>query len=207
MLIHHFWEIVLGSKVKIKILRVLSKYHAKKFTIRELARLTHTSHTPVLKSLPDLQEMNLIRLEKHGTANLLTLNTKSHLLPILSSLFRTETDTKQELKRELAKLLPQTKMTALFGSIAKETEIMNSDIDLLIVTDAKKKIEAAIDEARKEITEKFGNLLSPKIFTEAEFKAKRNQPFAKDLSKRYEIISGKDFIKKWWMNDKNEKRE
>lgn len=207
MLIHHYWEKALGSKVKIKILRVLCRYPHKKFTVRELSRLIHTAHTPVLKSLPDLQEMNLIRLEKHGTANLLTFNTKSHLFSLLSSLFITENGTKQELKRLLATLLPRTKMIALFGSICTETETANSDIDLLIVANTKKKIEKDIDEMRKNITDKFGNLLSPKIFTEAEFKANKNKPFAKDLINGYEIISGKDLIKKWWTDDKNQKRE
>lgn len=203
MLLHHYWEKALGSKVKVKILRVLCKYPSKRFTIRELARLIHCTHTPVLKSIPDLQEMNLIRLEKHGTANLLTFNTKSYLFSLLHSLFIAETSTKQELKKELATLLPETKMVALFGSICAGTETAHSDIDLLIVTNTKKKIKKEIDEMRKNMTDKFGNLLSPKIFTEAEFKANKNKPFAKDLINSYEIISGKDLIKKWWTNDKN----
>ncbi len=207
MLIHHYWEKVLGSKVKTKILRVLCRYSHKKFTVRELSRLIQTAHTPVLKSLPDLQEMNLIRMEKHGTANLLTFNHKSHLFPILHSFFKCEEDTKLELKRELARLLPRTTMVALFGSICTGTETAHSDIDLLIVTNTKKKIEKAIDEMRKKITEEFGNLLSPKILTGAEFKANKNKPFAKDLINSYEIISGKDLIKRWWIDDKNEKRE
>src|SRR3989338_854394 len=196
MLIHNFWETVLGSKVKIKILRVLSTYPIKRFTVRELARLAQSSHTPVLKSLPDLQEMNLIRMEKHGTANLITLNPKSKLVLHLKNLFATETSFKDELKKKIAKIVPKSEMIVLFGSVARGNEKMNSDIDVLIISNNKKKIEYYINEARKKITEEFGNLISPMILTEKEFKAKQNQPFAKDLIKSYEIISGKDLIKR-----------
>ncbi len=207
MLIHNYWEKVLGSRVKIKLLRVLCRYPHKKFTIRELSRLMHTAHTPVLKSLPDLQEMNLISMEKHGTANMLFFNTKSILFPILGLLFRNEAGTKLELKKELAKSLPQAKMIALFGSIPAEMETASSDIDLLVVSNNKRETEKAIEVLRKEITERFGNLLSPNILTEAGFKSKRNLPFAKDLIKHYEIVSGQDLIEKWWVHDKNEKRK
>ena len=123
MLIHNFWETVLGSKVKIKILRVLSTYPIKRFTVRELARLAQSSHTPVLKSLPDLQEMNLIRMEKHGTANLITLNPKSKLVLHLKNLFATETSFKDELKKKIAKIVPKAEMIVLFGSVARGNEI------------------------------------------------------------------------------------
>ncbi len=198
MLLHHFWETVLGSKVKIKMLRVLCRYPAKKFTVRELARLAHSAHTPVLKSLPDLQGMNLIRVEKHGTANMITFNAKSHLWASLQKLFTAESGLKNELKREIAIIAPKVEMAVLFGSAAQGTEKMNSDIDVLIVSNNKQEIKRALEEARKNMAEEFGNLLSPLVFTEKEFKANRNKPFARDLSKSYEIISGKDLIKRWW---------
>src|SRR3989338_145299 len=201
MLIHNVWEMVLGSKVKVKIARVLCKYPAKRFTIRELARLIQGSHTPVLRSLPELQGMNLIRMEKHGTANLITLNTKSNLTGPLQMLFTNELKVKIRLKNRIAALIPGASMIAWFGSMVRGNETMNSDIDLLIVSNNKKKIKSVIENTRKGITEECGSLISPIIFTEREFKAHKNKPFAKDLINNYEILAGKDLVKAWWIDD------
>ncbi len=199
MLLHNYWQIVLGSKVKVKVLRVLCRYPTKKFTIREISRLCHSTHTPVIKTIPHLQQMNILHIEKHGTANIITLNTKSVLVPVLQQMFTTEYETKKNLIKRLAQIIPSVKMVALFGSIAKALESVDSDIDILIVAENKKEIMSKIDERRNKIITEFGNLLSPLILTELEFKRKKNTPFAKDLIKNYEIIQGEDLIKKWWL--------
>ena len=62
-----------------------------------------------------------------------------------------------------------------------------------------------LEEARKNLSEEFGNLISPLVLTEKEFKTSKNRPFAQDLKYNYEIIAGEDFIKRWWIDDKNKK--
>ncbi len=201
MLLHLYWENVLGSKVKVKILRALCRYPTKRFTVRELARIIETAHTPVLKSLTELQEMNLIRMEKHGTANMITMNSKSHLYNNLTAIYNLEKDTTKQLKEKIKKLIPKVAMIALFGSIAQKMEKAGSDIDLMIVVDDKEKMKDAIDNARREITDEFGNLLSPIILTLSEFKKKKSLSFAQEAMKNYEIILGDDLIKRWWKHD------
>lgn len=201
MLLHLYWENVLGSKVKVKILRALCRYPIKRFTVRELARIIETAHTPVLKSLTELQEMNLIRMEKHGTANMITMNSKSHLYNNLTAIYNLEKDTTKQLKEKIKKLIPKVAMIALFGSIAQKMEKAGSDIDLMIVVDDKEKMKDAIDNARREITDEFGNLLSPIILTLSEFKKKKSLSFAQEAMKNYEIILGDDLIKRWWKHD------
>ena len=200
MKFHNYWETVLGSRVKIQILRALCRYPGKKFTVRELARIAGVSHTPVLKAVGDLQKMNLLLLEKHGTANLLTLNQQSYLYSAVKSFFSQETESRNKLIKRIRDCLPEVDMAVLFGSIQKGTERTDSDIDLLIVAH-KKEVKAALEECRKKISQEFGNLLSPVIFSEKEFKQARNQPFAKDLQSSYTIIKGQDLIKSWWKHD------
>jgi len=199
MLYHNYWEKVLGSQVKVKILRALLRYPAKKFTIRELAKFIGVSHTPVLRSLNDLQGMNLINLEKHGTANLLTFNAESHLHQVLADLFSFEQQTANHLITQLKSTLPPVKMAVLFGSVPKAAEKMDSDIDLLIIAEDKKKIEKELDEKQLSAIKEFGNLLSPLILTLSEFKKKKHAPFAKDLIKSYVLIKGEDLIKRHWI--------
>jgi len=145
MLFSKYIEILLGSKVKVKILRALFRFQTKIFTSRELAKQIKVSHTAVLKSLTDLQGMNIIKIETHGTSNLITLNKESHLSSPIGNLFNFELETLQNLKEEIRKILPKAKSVALFGSIALKKEKANSDIDLLIITKDKSEVIEIID--------------------------------------------------------------
>lgn len=203
MQFHNYLEKTIGSKVKVKILRALFRHPSKKFTARELAASISATHTPVLRSLGDLQGMNLIRLEKHGTANVLELNTACHLHPILKDLFSFEQQTLEHAVNRLKTALPPVEMAALFGSLQTGTEQMDSDIDIIIVTEDKAKTENELDAKHPEIIKEFGNLISPIILNLHEFKRKKDTPFAKDLAKNYTLIKGKDLIARYWLDGKN----
>lgn len=201
MLLHHYWEPVLGSQVKMKVLRVLCRYPSKSFTLRELAKLAFVVHSPVQRAVRDLEGMNLIGKEKHGTASLITINQKSVLYPHLKALFVAEEQTLPTLQQLIKKFIRPAKMVILFGSVQKGTEQMNSDVDLLIVTNNKKKLLKSLDSYRPLFSEQFGALLLPIILTEKEFISKRNKPFAKDLMQHYTLVQGEDLIKKRWKHD------
>ena len=54
MLYHNYLESLLGSRVKVKILRTLCRHRGKESTVRELADFLDVSHIGVLKALEDL---------------------------------------------------------------------------------------------------------------------------------------------------------
>lgn len=192
MLFNNYLETLLGSKVKVKILRALFRFPAKTFTSRELAINIKVSHTAVLKSLGDLQGMNIIKIESHGTSNLITLNKDSRLMPDLNRLFSSETGTLQHLKDELKKIAPQAKSIALFGSIAAKKEKLNSDIDVLIIANNKGKAADMIAKKQEEFSKKFGNALSAYIMTEGEFSRKRDMDLAKSILESHILVKGEE---------------
>lgn len=194
-----YLEKVLGSKVKVKVFRAMLKFPDKKFTVRELAKFISVSHPPILRSLHELEGMNLISVERHGQSNLLTFNKNSYLYNILKKLFRAEEKTKQELISIIKSNLPKVEMVVLFGSIQKGNERMRSDIDLLIVTGDKKLIKKTIEAINFKLSKIFGNTISAIILTKKEFKTKKNKPFAKTLITSYSVIKGKDLIKEHWL--------
>src|SRR3989338_5188163 len=191
MLFSAYLEALLGSKVKVKILRALLMFDTKTFTSRELAGHIKVSHTAVLKSLGDLQGMNIIKIESHGTSNLITINKESCLYKELKRLFDFEVQTVQQLKEEIKKILPKAKSVALFGSIAMKKERLDSDIDVLIViTQGKSKINGIIAKNQEAFSKQFGNILSAHIMTEGEFNRKRNTPFVKGILESHILIEG-----------------
>lgn len=188
----------MGNKTKIKVLRTLFRYAGKRFSVRELAHLSGIAHPPVLRSLADLEGMNLVRKEKHGPANVITLNRKSNLYLPLSALFLWEKEAKEKLIQRLTVLLPPVKMAVLFGSVQTGSEEIGSDIDILLVTANKRKIQDQLSEVRFKITEEFGNFFSPIVLTEHQFKKAKKRPYALTLARNYKVISGSDLIKTWW---------
>lgn len=190
MLFSNYLEVLLGSKVKVKILRALFRFQTKNFTSRELAEQIKVSHTAVLKSLADLQGMNILRIESHGKSNLITLNRESYLCDELRGFFNFEYETLNNMIEELREILPKAKSIALFGSIPMKKENLNSDIDILIISEDKSKINGAIAKNQEYISKKFGNVVSAHIMTEKEFKKKKNSPFIKDVLANYILIKG-----------------
>ncbi len=195
MLIHNYLEQILGSMVKVKILRTLFKFPTKTFTGRELAGLTDgVSHMAVAKSIRDLEDINLVLIEHHGTSNLLRLNKESHLFPILKNLFIAERDTMDKLINDIKKTLNKKVISCiLFGSVARNEEKLSSDIDLLIIAKNKTPIKNLIYDKQKYFTEKYGVIVSPMIYTKKQFN--KNIPFVKTIGKDYILILGEDILK------------
>lgn len=192
MLMHNYMEIVLGSKVKIKIIRTMFRFPGKTFTGRELAGLINTSSMAVSKSIKDLISINLVSLEHHGQSNLLKLNKNSYLFEHLNNLFLSEKLTINKLKEKIGNNLnlPYIKKAAIFGSFAEGKEKMDSDIDLFIITDKKELTDEIIQKLQKKINIEFGNVLMPYIMTKEEFKSKKNKPVIKNIIKNNILIIG-----------------
>jgi len=193
MLINNYMEIVFGSKVKIKILRIMFRFPDKTFTGRELAGLTkEVSGMAVSKSVKDLISMNLVGLEHHGNSNLLKLNKNSYLFEPLKNLFLAEEATIIKLKEKIRRYLnvQHIKTAAIFGSIVKGLGGINSDIDLFIITDNKKWTSETMEKLQKEINLEFGSVLMPYILTKEEFKSKKNKPIIKNIIENNILIIG-----------------
>lgn len=193
MLFHNYMEKILGSRIKINILRALHRFPKKDFTTRELAKFIDASHSGVLKALRDLEEMNLISIGTHGKAHMLKLNEKSFLAKNVLRIFDIEEKTAEHLIQELKKSTRGLTATSivLYGSIIKKTESPRSDIDLLIITDEKEKNEEKISALQKRFSEAFGNTISPYFLTPTEFKEKKDTKIVRDILKNHILIKGK----------------
>jgi predicted nucleotidyltransferase len=198
MLFRHCLEGILGSKVKIKILRTLWKYKGKEFTIRELSRFLGISHTGIRKVLDDLEQMNVITVRTVGKSYVFRLNTKSYLAGVLEEIFKSEENALSELKNILKEKLssPEIISVALFGSIVEEKEKPRSDIDLLILTGNRERAEKLVVEAQKKITEIFGNSISAYYLTPENFEKRRESHLIKQILKNHILILGKPISEK-----------
>jgi predicted nucleotidyltransferase len=192
MLYHDYIETLLGSKVKVKILRTLNKHSGKEFTTRELASHIKVSHTGVRKALNDLYEMNAIQIKVIGKSHTIFLNRESYAASLIDKIFRAEEETLTELTKLLSKNLRDPSITSatIFGSVARGEEEPLSDIDLLILTDDKERAETVVSEAQHTVTKRFGNPIAPYILTEADLADESRLHILRDIKKKNIAVLG-----------------
>src|SRR3972149_3723212 len=98
MQFHNLIEGLLGSKVKVKVLRTLWRYREKEFTIRELAKFLGISHMGINKVLDELEKTNAITVRTLGRSYAFKLNANSYAANIVERTFELEHQALSELK-------------------------------------------------------------------------------------------------------------
>jgi len=192
MLYHNYLEMLLGSRVKVKVLRTLCRHRGKEFTIRELAEFLNVSHMGVRKALNDLYKVNAIRIRVIGKSHTIALNAESYAGDLADKVFRTEEETLGELVKLLKKGLSDPAITSalIFGSVARGEEDPLSDIDLFTLTKDKEKAEVAISELQREVSNRFGNAISPYILSQGQLADKDKSQILEEIRKKHIVVRG-----------------
>ncbi len=164
---------VLGSPVRVDLLRILAKAHGGSFSGRELARQVSASPSQVNLHLWALRSQGLVRVSTLGRLHSWSLSIEHALAEPLQRLFEAEPALLEQLRERLeATLRPlPIERAILFGSIARAQERPESDIDLFVETRGnaeKERVAEALGRASVEITQRFGNPLSNLILTRAQ---------------------------------------
>ena len=194
MRLHAFLEDLLGSKVKIAVLRMLFRYKTKTFTGRELAGSIGTfTHTGVRRALSDLQVANVVKVEYHGRSNLITLNSEGNFYGVLETLFLAESDAFQNFIKELNKEVPGSVVSCvIFGSVARGSEKPDSDVDVLFITDNREAVQKFVEDKLQYFAVSYGNVITPHIMSRKEFVRKKNTPFVKGVLEAFKLVRGED---------------
>jgi predicted nucleotidyltransferase len=196
MLLHRYLDQVLGNKVAITLLRTMINYRGKVFTIRGLAEETKVSPNEAALTIHSLEKFGIVKIQPVGRAYQLELNQKSYILnKIINPIIKSEKDTILELITLLKKHLDTKKIitAAIFGSVVKGQEKIDSDIDLLVVSNDRDHAITQISQVTEQIFLIFHGSLSPIIFTEKEFKAKQKESLIQSIIDNHVLICGKSF--------------
>lgn len=186
MKFHNILEDAIGSRAKIKILRVLTRSSKPEFTSREIARLSSVSLPQTLEILGSLEDLGLVRSRVIGKAIVWTVNQNSYLLKeLFLPLFEKEKGLIDEIKARLADEIGDLSgQITLFGSVARGEESYGSDLDVFVLVKnekAKRKVEEAIAELQIEMIDRFNVVLSPIVYTEKEMRKKEGSSLLKEI--------------------------
>src|SRR4030042_2634904 len=134
MRFHETLENILGSKIKIRILRLF--YRTKgSYTGREIAKLIDCSQEATRKALNELVNHGLLRRDYVGTSYNYYLN-EDHMLvvKVVNEVFLAEQNSIWEIARIFKDQLGKEFVKAvIFGSVAKKKERPDSDVYILVV--------------------------------------------------------------------------
>ncbi|MCH7649467.1 MAG: nucleotidyltransferase domain-containing protein [Thaumarchaeota archaeon] len=198
MKLHHYLEQVLGNKISIRVLRTLIKHKGKIYTVRKLANDVGASHPETSKIIKQLEKFGVVKIQPVGNAYQLSLNKKSYVLTkVVEPTIKAEERTLVEIILILKKYFDTEEIIAatIFGSVAKEIEKEDSDIDLLVITDDIEKANVIIADAQEEIGLIFHSNISPLIFSKKELKSKKNTNLVRSIMNNHIMITGKNLEK------------
>ena len=166
-------------------------------TGRQIARMSGVAVGAGLETLGRLEEAGLVRWLPQGRAHVYEL-CRDHVLVKggLGPAFEAESGFRAGIRRLLKESLKgRVRAAALFGSVARREDRPDSDLDLVLVVDRERDLEAAQEAAQAvsgRLRKEFGVRLAPLVFSLPEFKrqCRQGSSFFKTLLKEAEGVTG-----------------
>lgn len=150
-----------------RVLSLLLLHADEKFHVREIARLTGTAAGTLHKELARLAEAGILQKEASGNQVLYSANRDCPVFQELSSIVRKTSGVVDVLAEALAPLSDKIQVAFVYGSMASGKESAGSDIDVLVIGNVS---FSAVVSALYNEQDKLGREISPKIYSEEEWK-------------------------------------
>ena len=194
MKMHNILDVILASKSKIRILRLMFKFPKREFTEREIANMINMSPNTVNLALKSLRTTNILLYKHIGNTHIYKCNQDSILFNLIKNLFEGEKQIREALFKLLKERFSDVQSCIVFGSFAMELESFESDLDILIVSRNKEYTQDVLEKVSEEILESFGTVISPIIMTPKELKMNKNKPYIKKALSNGILITGKELV-------------
>lgn len=194
---------ILGTKAKVRLLRALLGRDGP-VSGRQAARLAGIAQNTAVRALDELAEVGVVEREVSPAEHHFTVNRRHYLVKHgLTPLYRAEErgvdavfDELQRLVSELA-LDEEAEIVSgmIFGSVAREEDRPESDVDLLIVVAEEERLDTlgeAVTERTKRLRSDFGLKVSPMVLSLARLREMRAEdaPLAIEVEKEGRRVFG-----------------
>lgn len=181
----------LFTKSRQRVLGLLFGHPDRTFRLSELINLTGAGRGAVQRELAHFVASGLVSVLARDGHKVYKANERSPIFGELCSIMAKTTGVTDQLRKALAPLSKKVALAILFGSIAKETDRADSDIDLLLVTDVL--LLRDVFQTLAPVQERLGRRINPILYTTEEFDARRrdHNPFmTKVLSGKHRVLMG-----------------
>ncbi|MFH0772022.1 MAG: nucleotidyltransferase domain-containing protein [Candidatus Omnitrophota bacterium] len=159
---------LLGSRTRINILKLFVFNVGKEFYTREIERLIEEPFDPMRRELIRLESVGLLKSRVSGRQRYYSINREHLLFPEFKSIILKTAGFGDALKGAI-KDIDDIAVAFIYGSYAKNTEDIDSDVDLFVIGSiSSKDLQAVVSDiesrARREI--------NPAVYSIKELKEK-----------------------------------
>jgi predicted nucleotidyltransferase len=194
--------VFLHEDAQSRVLRFLWRSRAE-WSGREIARKAGLSAPSCHETLKKLDARGLVQLRRVSNLHLYKINPENYLVQnVFARIFEAEAALPKAIAAVVKKSLVDSGKSGiislvLFGSAARGTERLGSDLDLLVVVSAResrKALESRIERLRTLLFKRFNVPLSPYIQTLPELRHKHRSdlPLIREILKDGVTICGED---------------
>lgn len=160
----------LFSKVRQRVLAVFFGAPDRSFYTNEVIGLAQSGAGAVQRELADLAGAGLLTVRKQGNQKHFQANAASPVFAELRGLVLKTMGLADVLRSALAPLEPQIERAFVFGSIAKQQDTADSDVDLLVVSDTLG--YGDVFSALEGASQTLGRTINPALYSAADFRAR-----------------------------------
>ena len=144
------------------------------YHLSELRRLTGLGSASLQRELNRLADAGLVRSERVGNLRRFQANPQSPVFSELVGLTRKTLGVEPLLRNALLPLAPFLQGAWVYGSVAKQSDTAQSDIDVMLV--GENLLLSSVLELLIPLEVQFGRKINPTCYTPAEFERRRAEP-------------------------------
>ena len=159
----------LFGRTRAAVLAVLYGHADQSFYLRQLVRAIGGGHGALQRELQRLTDIGLILRKTQGNQVLYQANPQSPVFSEVKGLIAKTVGIHDVIRSSLASLVPEIQIAFVYGSVARQQERANSDVDLMILGSAPfSEVVSALGPAQKTL----GREINPAVFAVDEFRSK-----------------------------------
>ena len=159
----------LFGQTRSALLALLYGHADQSFYVRQLVRAIGAGHGALQRELKYLTEMGLVLRRTQGNQVLYQANSQSPIFSEIKGLITKTVGIHDVIRSALASLGPEIQIAFVYGSVARQKERANSDVDLMILGDASfSEVISALGPAQKALARE----INPTVFPVSEFRSK-----------------------------------
>jgi len=164
----------LFSDSQSRVFRWLFGQPEREFHLSELRRLTGLGSASLQRELNRLAKAGLVVSERVGNLRRFKANSQSPVFGELVGLTRKTLGVEPMLREALLPLIPDLQAAWVYGSVARQTDTAQSDIDVMLI--GEKLPLAKVLELLVPLESQLGRKINPTCYTPAEFQRRRAEP-------------------------------
>lgn len=164
----------LFSESQSKVFRWLFGQPGRAFHLSELRRLTGLGSASLQRELNRLTDAGLVQSERVGNLRRFQANPQSPVYSELVALTRKTVGMEPLLREALLPLFPRLKSAWIFGSVAKQIDTAQSDIDIMLIGE-----NLLLTDILMHLTpleSQLGRKINPTCYSPADFERRRAEP-------------------------------